>query len=65
MSNNTEPIELLTFEEFIDELGISESFGYKLLSEGTIQGIKLGKKRGWRIPRQSINEYIWKKLSHS
>lgn len=35
--------ELLTFSEFVEELGISESFAYHLLSEGTIKGIKLGR----------------------
>lgn len=55
--------ELLTFSEFVEELGISESFAYHLLSEGTIKGIKLG--RVWRIPRKSIEEYITKKLSEA
>lgn len=55
--------ELLTFSEFVEELAISESFAYHLLSEGTIKGIKLG--RVWRIPRKSIEEYITKKLSEA
>lgn len=61
MSYNYENTELLTFEEFVEALSISESFAYKLLSRGTIRGIKLG--RVWRIPRKSIDEYIMKKLA--
>ena len=63
MSYNYEHTELLTFEEFVEALSISESFAYKLLSRGTIRGIKLG--RVWRIPRKSIDEYIMKKLADS
>lgn len=55
--------DLLTFEEFIEELNISESFGYRLLSNGDIRGIKLGKI--WRIPRKSITEYIAGKLAET
>lgn len=55
--------ELLTFNEFVEELSISESFAYQLLSQGTIKGIKLGKV--WRIPRKSIEQYIMDKLSEA
>ncbi len=54
--------ELLTFDEFVEELSISESFAYSLLSKGIIKGIKLG--RVWRIPRKSIDDYIMAKLSN-
>lgn len=63
MSYYCEHTELLTFEEFVEALSISESFAYKLLSRGTIRGIKLG--RVWRIPRKSIDEYIMEKLADS
>ena len=53
--------DLLTLSEFAEELNISESFAYHLLSEGTIKGIKLG--RVWRIPRKSIDDYIMNQLS--
>lgn len=62
MSNYYNRNDLLTFEEFIEELAISESFGYRLLSSGTISGIKLGKN--WRIPRQSIHDYITHELDN-
>ena len=62
MSNYYKGNDLLTFEEFIEELAISESFGYRLLSSGTISGIKLGKN--WRIPRQSIHDYITHELDN-
>lgn len=58
MSNYYKGNDLLTFEE----LAISESFGYRLLSSGTISGIKLGKN--WRIPRQSIHDYITHELDN-
>lgn len=61
MSAYYKETDLLTFDEFMEELGISQSFAYRLLSDGIIKGIKLG--RVWRIPRRSIDEYILKKLT--
>lgn len=63
MTTDDKENTLLTLTEFAEELSISESFAYQLLSEGTIKGIKLG--RVWRIPRKSINEYIIAKLSEA
>ena len=53
--------DILSFEEFLEYMGIARTLGYKLLTSGEIRGIKVGKV--WRIPRNSIEEYVNKKLS--
>jgi excisionase family DNA binding protein len=35
----------------------SESFTYWLLNSGTVKGYRLGRRRGWRIPKESVDAY--------
>ena len=52
--------DILSFDDFIEYMGISRSLGYKLLATREVKGIKVGKV--WKIPRNTIEEYINNKL---
>lgn len=52
---------LISMEEFQDILGIGKNTAYNLLKSGEIACFKIGKT--WKIPRQSINDYINAKSS--
>ncbi|MBQ3443763.1 MAG: helix-turn-helix domain-containing protein [Selenomonadaceae bacterium] len=56
-SNST----LITVEELCDELLIGKNLAYRLLIEGKIKAFRIG--RTWKIPRQSINEFITQQSS--
>lgn len=47
---------LITVEELCEELLIGKNLAYKLLANGTIKGFRIG--RIWKIPRQSLNDFI-------
>ena len=47
---------LLTVEELCEELLIGKNSAYALLISGKIKGFRIG--RIWKIPRDSIKEYI-------
>lgn len=53
--------ELLTFDEFCEELNIGTGLGYRLLKSGQVKAFHLG--RAWRIPRSSIQEMITRNLN--
>ena len=53
---NNSSSTLITVEELCEELLIGKNLAYKLLANGTIKAFRLG--RTWKIPRQSINEFI-------
>ena len=48
--------ELLTVNEFCEVLRVSHNVGYRILSSGKVKCFKVG--RIWKIPRESINDYI-------
>ncbi len=50
--------ELLSIEQLCDKLFISPTTAYKLLQSGEIKAFKLGT---WKIPLQSVEDYIKKK----
>lgn len=54
MNNNDS--EVLTLQEFAEELKISYTKAYNLLNEGEIKGFKIGSI--WRISRKAIDEYV-------
>ncbi len=47
---------LMTVEELCEELLIGKNSAYALLISGQIKGFRIG--RIWKIPRDSIKEYI-------
>lgn len=51
------PIELLTAEEAADMLRLSSYTVRKLLREGEIKGVKVG-KRQWRVKREELESYL-------
>lgn len=55
MMNNNDS-EVLTLQEFAEELKISYTKAYNLLNEGEIKGFKIGSI--WRISRKAIDEYV-------
>lgn len=50
--------QIITVEELMELLVIGRSHAYKLLKTGQIRGFKIG--RNWRIPLNSVEEYIVK-----
>ena len=48
--------ELLTVEELCEVLKIGHNAAYELLNSGKLKAFRNG--RVWRIPRQSVVEYI-------
>lgn len=59
MSNNN-GIKLLTVEEVAETLMISKTIAYNLVKNNEIKAFKIGTH--WRIPIDSVNEYINKKM---
>lgn len=55
MMNNNDS-EVLTLQEFAEELKISYTKAYNLLNEGEVKGFKIGSI--WRVSRKAINEYV-------
>ena len=51
--------EILTVADVCEILYIGRTTAYALLSEGKVRGFQIG--RTWRIPRQSLEEYILRK----
>lgn len=51
-----EQIELLTVEQLCRILQIGKNTAYKLIHTGEIKGFRVG--RSWKIPRDSIDEYL-------
>ncbi|MCM1315990.1 MAG: helix-turn-helix domain-containing protein [Alistipes senegalensis] len=52
--------EILTREEVMEILKIGRSTFYKLLRDGYLKGFKEGNR--YKVPAQSIEEYINKKI---
>lgn len=51
--------EILTVADVCEILYIGRNTAYALLSEGKVRSFQIG--RTWRIPRQSLEEYILRK----
>ena len=56
MNNEFNP--LITLDELCEVLMIGKNTAYKLLASGEIKSFRLG--RNWKIPRDSVAEYIRK-----
>lgn len=56
----TDNNEIMKFEEVMEYLNIGKSTLYKLLRSGEITSFKIGKV--WKIPRQSVEDYIKKQM---
>ena len=56
----TDNNEIMKFEEVMEYLNIGKSTLYKLLRSGKITSFKIGKV--WKIPRQSVEDYIKKQM---
>ena len=54
MENTSE--SLVTVEELCEELMIGRNAAYNLLASNQIKGFRIG--RIWKIPRESIRQYI-------
>ena len=51
--------DLVTVEELTEMLNIGKNSAYKLLSSGDIKAFRIN--RIWKIPRQSVTDYVFKK----
>lgn len=47
---------IMTVDELCETLLIGKNTAYKLLISGELKGFRIG--RIWKIPRDSLNEYI-------
>ena len=54
---------LITVEELCEELMIGKNAAYQLLKSGKIKCFRIG--RIWKIPRESVDEYIKKQTAWS
>jgi excisionase family DNA binding protein len=50
------PLRMLSVPEAANELGISRSLTYELLSSGALRSVKIGRRR--LVPREAIEAYI-------
>ena len=57
-----EQIELLTVEQLCQVLQIGKNIAYKLVQTCEIKGFRVG--RSWKIPRDSVVEYIKNRSSN-
>lgn len=48
--------DLVTVEELTEMLNIGKNSAYKLLSSGKLKAFRIN--RVWKIPRQSVTEYV-------
>jgi excisionase family DNA binding protein len=51
--------DVVTIDEFMEMLCIGRNKAYELLNKGEIKALRFGRK--WRIPRISVENYIYKK----
>ncbi len=51
-----EDIEIMTAEEACEVLRIGHNAIYALLNSGRLKGYRMG--RNWRIPRESVRQFI-------
>ncbi len=51
--------DILSIKEVCELLKIGKNQVYQLLNTGELKGFKVGSK-SWKIPRESIDDYIWK-----
>ena len=51
--------DLITVAELCEIMMISRNVAYKLLESGELHCFRMG--RNWKIPRQSVNDYIREK----
>ncbi|WIW69886.1 helix-turn-helix domain-containing protein [Anaerosinus gibii] len=55
--------EIITVDELCETLMIGKNAAYKLLSSGDIKAFRIN--RIWKIPRQSVTEYIYTQITQS
>lgn len=53
---NNESNDLITIEDLCEMLFIGKNAAYHLLNTGEIKAFRIG--RNWKIPRQSVINYI-------
>ena len=52
---------LMTIEELCETLMVGKNAAYDLLKSGAIKCFRIGRK--WKIPRDSLNEYIKRQVA--
>lgn len=52
------PEDIITLEELCDILAIGKNTAYQLLKNHKIAAFRIG--RNWKIPRQSVTDFIQK-----
>lgn len=49
--------DLISVDEFCSMLGIGKNTAYRILNDKKIKAFRIG--RNWKIPRQSVIDYIY------
>lgn len=62
LADNKDYTELLSVDEFCEILRVSHNVAYQILASGKVRCFKVG--RIWKIPRESVNEYIIEQSRH-
>ena len=52
---------LMTIEELCEALMVGKNAAYDLLKSGEVKSFRIGRK--WKIPRESLNEYIRRQIA--
>lgn len=50
--------DIMTISEVMEALHIGKNRVYAMLADGTLKGFRMG--RPWKIPRESVEEYVRK-----
>ncbi len=52
---------LMTIDKLCEALMVGKNAAYDLLKSGAIKSFRIGRK--WKIPRDSLNEYIKRQIA--
>jgi excisionase family DNA binding protein len=52
-----------TVEEVAQQLGVSVTTVYRLLKSGELHGWRLGRKSGWKVRPEDVDEFIAKRIA--
>ena len=54
--------DMVSLEDLCEMLAIGKNTAYRLLKTNQIHAFKIG--RIWKIPRESVEEYVYSKKNH-
>jgi excisionase family DNA binding protein len=63
MSNQQQPERLLRVDQVATRLNCSRSWVYALCASGELAMVPIGRKKGYRVPRGSLEQYIARQIA--